>query len=116
MPPHSQFIVKTDIAIAIPPNTYARVAPRSSLAAKHFVDVGAGVVDYDYRGNVGVVLFNHADVPFKVSRGDRVAQLVLERIAMSELHLLHDDANLAQFGNSESSAGIVSSESAPIKG
>ena len=50
---------------------------------KNFIDVGAGVVDYDYRGNVGVVLFNHGDQDFAVARGDRVAQLVLERISMA---------------------------------
>jgi hypothetical protein len=50
---------------------------------KNFIDVGAGVVDYDYRGNVGVVLFNHGDQDFPVARGDRVAQLVLERISMA---------------------------------
>jgi dUTP pyrophosphatase len=50
---------------------------------KYFIDVGAGVVDYDYRGNVGVVLFNHGDQDFAVVRGDRVAQLVLERISMA---------------------------------
>jgi len=41
------------------------VAPRSGLAVKNFIDVGAGVVDEDYRGNVGVVLFNHSDVDFE---------------------------------------------------
>ena len=46
-------------------------------------DTGAGVVDYDYRGNVGVVLFNHAEEDFQVKRGDRVAQLILERISMA---------------------------------
>ena len=43
----SKQIVHTDISIAIPLGTYARVAPRSGLAAKHFIDVGAGVIDYD---------------------------------------------------------------------
>lgn len=57
-------MVKTGLQIAIPPGTYARVAPRSGLAVKHFIDTGAGVVDEDYRGEVGVVLFNHADTPF----------------------------------------------------
>jgi dUTP pyrophosphatase len=55
-------------------------APRSGLAVKHHIDVGAGVIDADYRGNVGVVLFNHADTDFSVSAGDRVAQLILEKI------------------------------------
>jgi dUTP pyrophosphatase len=56
------------------------VAPRSGLANKHFIDVGAGVIDYDYRGNVGVILFNFGKEPFKVTKGDRIAQLICERI------------------------------------
>jgi hypothetical protein len=55
-------------------------APRSGLAWKSFIDVGAGVIDADYRGNVGVLLFNHAETDFAVKRGDRVAQFILERI------------------------------------
>jgi len=65
IPARGKGIVKTDIAIAIPHGTYARVAPRSGLAVKNFIDTGAGVVDEDYRGNVGVVLFNHSDEDFK---------------------------------------------------
>lgn len=58
-------LIKTDIAIAIPTGHYGRVAPRSSLAWKHHIDVGAGVIDEDYRGPLGIVLFNHADEDFK---------------------------------------------------
>ena len=59
------------------------LAPRSGLAWKNSIDVGAGVVDYDYRGNVGVILFNLGDADFSVKTGDRVAQLILERISMA---------------------------------
>ena len=55
-------------------------APRSGLAWKKHIDVGAGVIDADYRGCVGVVLFNHSAEDLEVKRGDRVAQLILERI------------------------------------
>ena len=75
-------IVKTDLSIACPPGTYARIAPRSGLAVKNFVDVGAETVDADYRGEVGVVLFNFGDKDFVIEKGDRVAQLILERVAM----------------------------------
>lgn len=61
--------------------TDGRIAPRSGLAAKHFIDTGAGVIDADYRGEVKVLLFNHSDVDFPVKEGDRVAQLVLERLS-----------------------------------
>jgi len=49
------------------------------------LDVGAGVIDQDYRGDVGVVLFNHAQTPFKIEKGDRVAQLVLERYLTADV-------------------------------
>nr|XP_057945475.1 deoxyuridine 5'-triphosphate nucleotidohydrolase, mitochondrial isoform X2 [Doryrhamphus excisus] len=78
-------IVKTDIQIAVPHGCYGRVAPRSGLAAKHFIDVGAGVVDEDYRGNVGIVLFNFGKETFEVKKGDRVAQLVCEKICYPDL-------------------------------
>lgn len=78
-------LVKTDLAIVCPEGTYGRIAPRSGLAWKKHVDVGAGVIDADYRGPVGVVLFNHADEDLVVEVGDRVAQLVLERIVIPEV-------------------------------
>ncbi|XP_069101796.1 deoxyuridine 5'-triphosphate nucleotidohydrolase, mitochondrial-like [Argopecten irradians] len=85
IPARQKQIVKTDIQIALPDGCYGRVAPRSGLAAKHFIDIGAGVIDQDYRGNVGVVMFNHAEKEFKVNKGDRIAQLVCERIYIPEL-------------------------------
>ena len=85
IPARGKGIVKTDLAIAVPPGTYGRVAPRSGLAWKKHIDVGAGVIDEDYRGNVGVVLFNHGAEDLKVERGDRVAQLILEQIVTPQV-------------------------------
>eukprot|EP00242_Pyramimonas_sp_CCMP2087_P018582 CAMPEP_0198209828 /NCGR_PEP_ID=MMETSP1445-20131203/17758_1 /TAXON_ID=36898 /ORGANISM="Pyramimonas sp., Strain CCMP2087" /LENGTH=168 /DNA_ID=CAMNT_0043883723 /DNA_START=123 /DNA_END=629 /DNA_ORIENTATION=- len=85
VPARGKEIVLTDLSIAIPEGTYARIAPRSGLAAKHSIDVGAGVVDADYRGNVGVILFNFSDKDFAVKAGDRVAQMILERISTPEV-------------------------------
>ena len=65
VPARGKAVVRTGLAIAIPHGTYARIAPRSGLAVKHFVDTGAGVVDEDYRGEVGVVLFNHGERDFQ---------------------------------------------------
>lgn len=78
--PSTRKLVRTDIAITAPAGCYARVAPRSGLALKHGIMVGAGVVDRDYRGEVGVLLFNQGTDAFVVRKGDRIAQLVLERI------------------------------------
>jgi deoxyuridine 5''-triphosphate nucleotidohydrolase (dut) len=78
---------------------YGRIAPRSGLAWKNHIDVGAGVIDEDYRGNVGVVLFNHSDQDFKVNKGDRIAQLICQRI---EYPVLQEVTNL---NNTERGAG-----------
>uniref|UniRef100_A0A8C9U5N6 Deoxyuridine 5'-triphosphate nucleotidohydrolase n=1 Tax=Scleropages formosus TaxID=113540 RepID=A0A8C9U5N6_SCLFO len=63
--PMEKAVVNTDIQIAVPAGCYGRVAPRSGLAANYFIDVGAGVIDEDYRGNVGVVLFNFSKEIFQ---------------------------------------------------
>lgn len=80
VPARGKALVPTDLSIAIPEGTYARIAPRSGLAWKHSIDVGAGVIDADYRGPVGVILFNHSDQDFEVKVGDRIAQLIIEKI------------------------------------
>jgi dUTP pyrophosphatase len=79
VPPTHRALIGTGIAMVLPPGVYGRVAPRSGLAVKHGIQVGAGVIDPDYTGEVKVVIFNHGDKDFKVEVGDRIAQLVLER-------------------------------------
>lgn len=67
-----------------------RIAPRSGLASKHFIDTGAGVIDSDYRGPVKVLLFNHAETDFEIKEGDRIAQLILERIYTPEVNVVEE--------------------------
>lgn len=104
IPAQGKVIVPTDLSIAVPEGCYGRIAPRSGLASKHFLDTGAGVIDADYRGPVGVLMFNFAttdyegkektqvqkchefmNVFFLVKQGDRIAQLILERIYTPEV-------------------------------
>ena len=85
IPAKGKGLVKTGLSLSFPSGLYARIAPRSGLALKKFIDVGAGVVDADYRGEVGVVLFNHGDQDFEVKMGDRIAQLILEKISTPEV-------------------------------
>lgn len=85
IPAGQRALVKTDLAIACPPGTYARIAPRSGLAYKNGIDVGAGVIDADYRGPVGVILFNFGDKDFSIQPGDRIAQLILEQIVLPDI-------------------------------
>ncbi|XP_042557816.1 deoxyuridine 5'-triphosphate nucleotidohydrolase, mitochondrial-like [Dipodomys spectabilis] len=85
IPPMEKALVKMDIQIALPSGCCGRVAPHSGLAAKHFIDVGAGVIDEYYRGNVGVILFNFGKEKFEVKKGDRIAQLICEQIFYAEI-------------------------------
>lgn len=80
IPARGQGMASTDVSFTVPRGTYGRIAPRSGLAVKHGIQTGAGVVDRDYTGEVKVVLFNHSDKDFQINKGDRVAQLILERI------------------------------------
>ncbi|QDJ94994.1 dUTPase [Hypsugopox virus] len=83
--PQSRILVKTDIAIMLPEGCYGRIAPRSGLAFKHCIDIGAGVIDADYRGNIGIVLINNSHSCFTIKKGDRIAQLICEKIVYADV-------------------------------
>jgi len=72
--------VRTGLATAIPRGFYGRVAPRSGLAVKHGLDVLAGVIDSDYRGEIVCALINHGQEAFTLAAGERMAQLIIEAI------------------------------------
>ncbi len=74
--------VPTGIAMALPPGFEAQVRPRSGLAIKHGLSVinAPGTVDSDYRGEIRVLLINLGDEPVRIRRGDRIAQLVVQRL------------------------------------
>jgi dUTP pyrophosphatase len=77
--PNQRALIRTGLMVAFPCGYYARVAPRSGIAVNHGIDVLAGVIDPDYRGEVGVVLINHGNGSFQVDHGARIAQLIMER-------------------------------------
>ena len=79
-PAIGQAIIGTGIAIGLTHNTYGRIAPRSSLAVKYRLMTNAGVIDSDYRGEVKGVLANLGDQPYRVEKGDRIAELIIQRI------------------------------------
>jgi len=80
IPPGAQAAVPTGIRLAIPEGHVGLVWPRSGLALRHGIDTLAGVIDSDYRGEVRVVLANHGREPFTIHPGDRVAQLLIQRV------------------------------------
>ena len=85
IPPNGRLAVSTGISIGLPEGTYGRVAPRSGLAFKYGIDVFAGVIDADYRGEVKVILYNSGDQHFFIKAGDRIAQLILEVIKIPDV-------------------------------
>lgn len=78
-------LVPTGIAISVPLGTYGRIAPRSGLAVKYGIDVGAGVIDRDFCGEIKVLLMNHGNANYTINAGDRIAQLILENISSPEV-------------------------------
>lgn len=83
--PGESVLVSTGLSISIPEDCYARIAPRSGLAAKNGIFVNAGVIDSDYRGVIKVILYNSKKEEFKVNVGDRIAQIIFEKIYVTEL-------------------------------
>jgi dUTP pyrophosphatase len=112
VPKRGKQLVPTDLAVRVPAGTYGRIAPRSGLAWKNSIDVGAGVVDEDYTGNVGVILFNHSDVDFPINIGDRVAQLILERIAIADVDEILKIDETARGSGGFGSTGVATAAAA----
>src|SRR5687768_7155669 len=78
--PHQRALARTGLAVAIPHGFYGRVAPRSGLAVKHGLDVLAGVIDSDYRGELCCILYNTSDTAIRLAGGSKICQLIVEKI------------------------------------
>uniref|UniRef100_A0A6C0BKY1 dUTP diphosphatase n=1 Tax=viral metagenome TaxID=1070528 RepID=A0A6C0BKY1_9ZZZZ len=85
IPAKSRLLVGTGLSMIIPSGHYGRIAPRSGLAYKSMIDIGAGVIDSDYRGEVKVLMINSSNVEFQVTKGMRIAQLILERASTPDI-------------------------------
>ena len=101
----SRVLIETKIAITVPKGTYGRIAPRSGLSCKH-IHVGAGVIDRDYTGEIKVLLYNLNDTPYYIKKGDRIAQLILEKIETCQVEEVEDlsssDRGVGGFGSTGS--------------
>ena len=93
-------LIKTNISMEINPGYYGRIAPRSGLAYKNGIDVLAGVIDSDYRGDIGVILYNtDKNIDFSVKKGDRIAQIIFEACYTATLNNVDNlDNTLRQAG------------------
>ena len=102
--PGARALVPTGLVIALPQGFEGQVRPRSGLALRHGVSVlnAPGTIDADYRGELAVLLVNLGDAPFTITRGDRIAQLVVarcERVAWDETTLEATARGAGGFGS-----------------
>lgn len=84
IPAMSSHLFSTNLFVNIPIGSYGRVASRSGLAVKHGIEVGAGVIDHGYTGEVKVLLRNFSSVDYTVTRGDKIAQLIIQPCFIGE--------------------------------
>lgn len=88
--PHQRATARTGLAVAIPHEYYGRVAPRSGLAVKQGLDVLAGVIDSDYRGELCCVLYNTSDAAIHLSAGSKICQVIVEKIITPKATWVND--------------------------
>ena len=100
-------LIKTNISMEITPGYYGRIAPRSGLAYKNGIDVLAGVIDSDYRGDIGVILYNtDKNIDFMVKKGDRIAQIIFEACYYATLNNVEYLDNTLREGGGFGSTGV----------
>lgn len=106
--PGKRALIKTGIAIALPDGFEAQIRPRSGLAWKNGVTVlnSPGTIDADYRGEIGVILINHGDEEFTVSRGMRIAQMVIAHYKRAEFNLTQQLEETARGSGGFGSTGV----------
>jgi dUTP pyrophosphatase len=101
--PRSRELVATGICLELPEGYAGLIWPRSGTAVKLGLDTGAGVIDSHYRGEIKILLFNHSDNEIKISSGDRIAQLIVQKIETVEFKiskcLSETDRDSAGFGS-----------------
>jgi len=104
--PGERRLIKTGFAMALPDNYEAQIRPRSGLALKQGITIlnSPGTIDADYRGEVGVILINHGDTDFTISRGDRIAQMIIAPFVQADFSVAtsldETDRGTGGFGSS----------------
>nr|XP_033788692.1 uncharacterized protein LOC117354825 [Geotrypetes seraphini] len=111
VPKGGRKVVDTGVVIALPEECYGRIAPRSGLALRHGIHIGAGVVDPDYRGTLKILVLNLGEKKYSIKEGDCIAQLICERVMIPELREEVIDTVTARgeqgWGSSEEQEGVV---------
>ena len=109
--PAKRVLVPTGLILELPPGLEAQVRPRSGLALRHGITVlnSPGTIDCDYRGEVMVLLANLGDAPFRIERGERIAQLVVARVEQACL------VEVAELASTKRGAGGFGSTGVKVK-
>jgi len=113
--PGGRALVPTGLILELPRGCEAQVRPRSGLALRHGITVlnTPGTIDSDYRGEVQVLLINLGDKPFAVARGERIAQLVVQRVERAELSEALKITDTRRGAGGFGSTGTATTSSAP---
>lgn len=85
-------LIPTGIYVAVPKGYMMHITPRSGLALKHGISIvnSPGIVDSDYRGEIGIIMINHSDMAFPIRRGDRIAQATLVKVEQIEFEKVNE--------------------------
>jgi len=104
IPTLSRVLFDTGIKVHLPEGTYGRIAPRSGLALNYSIDVCAGVIDRDYTGRIQVLLVNNSPCDIKIEKGQKIAQLICEKIVIPNVSIVtdipHSERGCKGFGSS----------------
>lgn len=111
--PGKRVLVKTGITIALPEGFEAQIRPRSGLAWKNGVTVlnSPGTIDADYRGEIGVILINHGEDDFTVTRGMRIAQMIISHYKRAQFEEVTELSDTARGTGGFGSTGVKTKES-----
>lgn len=114
--PGARALVPTGLVMELPRGFEGQVRPRSGLAARHGVTVlnSPGTIDADYRGEVQVILVNLGDAPFKITRGERIAQLVIAPVVQATLVEAKAVTATTRGSGGFGSTGVKSSPAKPV--
>lgn len=101
-------LVKTGISIELPLNTEAQIRPRSGLALNHMITVlnAPGTIDEGYRGEIGIILINHGSQIFSVTKGMKIAQMVIKPTLKVDIEQVHDLSDTSRGDGGFGSTGI----------
>jgi dUTP pyrophosphatase len=105
IPAHGSALVTTAIKLDIPDGYYGRIASRSGLAVKHNLEVGAGVIDNGYHGEIMVLLRNHGNAVYTVVPGDKIAQIILEPYASVQVRQVSSVDSIRETSRKENGFG-----------